>query len=59
MGNDGILVSLTEPTETNIGKFTWLQILVDGTRKWHEMSDSGWTLVKVEPDGLITEFQSD
>ncbi|KKL84150.1 hypothetical protein LCGC14_1967560 [marine sediment metagenome] len=49
MGNDGILVSLTEPTESNIGKFTWLQILTDGTRKWYERSDGGWSLVKTEP----------
>lgn len=47
MGNDGIVISSTEPT-TVVGKFTWLQILPDGTRKWFERSDSGWAMVKEE-----------
>lgn len=47
MGNDGIVVAESEPT-TNIGKFTWLQILPNGTRKWFEKSDSGWQLIKTE-----------
>ncbi len=47
MGNDGIVISSTEPT-TIVGKFTWLQILTDGTRKWFERSDSGWQMVKEE-----------
>lgn len=47
MGNDGIVISASEPT-TTIGKFTWLQILGDGSRKWWEKSDSGWVLVKTE-----------
>lgn len=52
MGNDGIVVSATEPTETTIGKFTWLQILPDGTRNWYERSDGGWSLVKTENGGI-------
>lgn len=47
MGNDGIVISESEPT-TSIGKFTWLQILPDGTRKWFERADGGWSLVKTE-----------
>lgn len=47
MGNDGLVISSTEPT-TTVGKFTWLQILPDGTRKWFERSDSGWAMVKEE-----------
>ena len=47
MGNDGLVISESEPT-TQIGKFTWLQVLVDGTRNWYEKSDSGWELVKTE-----------
>lgn len=48
MGNDGIVISDTEPT-TVFGKFTWLKILPDGSRKWYERADGGWTLVKSEP----------
>ena len=59
MGNDGILVSVTEPTETNIGKFTWLQILTDGTRKWYERADGGWTLVKTESGGISVDITED
>ncbi len=59
MGNDGILVSLTEPTETNIGKFTWLQILADGTRKWYERSDGDWALVKTELGGISVDLTED
>ena len=47
MGNDGIVISDSEPT-TAIGKFTWLQILPDGTRKWFERADDGWQLVRTE-----------
>ena len=47
MGNDGIVVSDSEPT-TQIGKFTWLQVLSDGSRKWFEKADGGWQLVKSE-----------
>lgn len=47
MGNDGLVISDSEPT-TGIGKFTWLQVLPDGTRKWYERSDGGWSLVKTE-----------
>ena len=47
MGNDGIVISESEPT-TNVGKFTWLQILPDGTRKWYERLNGGWALVKTE-----------
>ncbi len=47
MGNDGLVISSTEPM-TSIGKFTWLQILPDGTRKWFERSDSGWAMIKEE-----------
>ena len=47
MGNDGLVISESEPT-TNVGKFTWLQIMSDGTRKWYEKSNGGWTLVKTE-----------
>jgi hypothetical protein len=47
MGNDGLVISESEPT-TQVGKFTWLQILPDGSRKWFERSDSGWQLVKTE-----------
>ena len=35
----------------------WLQILSDGTRKWYERSNGGWTLVKTEPGGLTGEFE--
>ena len=48
MGNDGIVISESEPT-TNVGKFTWLQILTDGTRKWYERAGDSWILVKTEP----------
>jgi len=47
MGNDGLVISESEPT-TNVGKFTWLQILTDGTRKWYERLNGGWQLVKQE-----------
>lgn len=47
MGNDGIVISESEPT-TEIGKFTWLQILGDGSRKWYERSDGGWQVTKTE-----------
>lgn len=47
MGNDGLVISDSEPT-TNVGKFTWLQILPDGTRKWYERTNGGWSLVKTE-----------
>lgn len=47
MGNDGLVISDSEPT-TEIGKFTWLQVLGDGSRKWYERSDGGWGVVKTE-----------
>lgn len=47
MGNDGLVISDSEPT-TQIGKFTWLQVLPDGSRKWYEKSDGGWVEVKSE-----------
>ena len=56
MGNDGLVISESEPT-TNVGKFTWLQILADGTRKWYERSNGGWSLVKTEPGGLTGEYE--
>ena len=61
MGNDGLFISDTEPTGRE-GKFTWLQILSDGTRKWHEKSAGDiWELVKtenapatVDAEGIVT-----
>lgn len=47
MGNDGIVISDSEPT-TQIGKFTWLKISPDGSREWYEKTDGGWLLVKTE-----------
>lgn len=47
MGNDGLVISDSEPT-TSIGKFTWLQIDQDGTRKWYERANGGWGIVKTE-----------
>lgn len=56
MGNDGLFISESQPIEDS-GKFTWLQILTDGTRKWYERSNGGWALVKIEPGGLTGEFE--
>ena len=56
MGNDGIVILDTEPT-TVVGKFTWLQILADGTRKWYEKPDGGWQLVKTELGGVTGEYE--
>lgn len=54
MGNDGIVISDSEPT-IQIGKFTWLQILPDGSRKWYERSDSGWQLVREEDAPAVAD----
>lgn len=60
MGNDGLYISDIEPTD-RVGKFTWLQILPDGTRKWYEIVGEVWELVKTEDapatvdgDGVVT-----
>ena len=61
MGNDGLFISDTEPTDRE-GKFTWLQILPDGTRKWYEKtSGDAWQLTKtenapafVDEEGVVT-----
>ena len=50
MGNDGVIVSETEPT--CLDKVTWLKILPDGSREWYERSDSGWNLVQTEANPL-------
>lgn len=53
MGNDGIVISDVEPT--NIGKFTWLKILPDGSREWCERTDGGWAVVKSEAAPAIAD----
>ena len=56
MGNDGIVISESEPTNS-IGKFTWLQILTDGTRKWYEKSNGGWQMVKQEEPSVTVDAE--
>ena len=42
----GVIVSEIEPELTN--RYTWIQNLPDGSRKWYEPSDGGWQLVKTD-----------
>lgn len=43
----GIIISATEPLSPG-NRYTWLRILPNGVREWHEPSDGGWIKVAEE-----------
>lgn len=53
-GNDGLIISESEPTE-EVGRLTWLQILADGSRKWYVNTTGSWVLVKAESAPAFAE----